>query len=153
MWYLHYKIYLIVPFILSICNINWILSKMKRTLFFFLAKLLGLWQTLLGHYFQSSMKKRDERRRRTSVDWKQCRAWFVLAFLHFRLCPEDFSLSGISRNVRHFFSFSCTKKCTHDMNAIHVARDTRGYRGLERKSPAKCINGIYLRRHIGDRLP
>lgn len=33
------------------------------------------------------------------------------------------------------------------MNAIRVAWDTC-YRGSERKSPAKCINGIHLRRQI-----
>ena len=66
----------------------------------------------------------------------------------FRLCPEDFSLStSISPAVLATFSILPVRKCTHNMNTFRMA-----WLSWLRAKVSKCINGIYLWSHIGDRL-
>lgn len=143
--------YLIIPFVLQLNH-----EQDQENLLIFWVNLSQLRWALFPIVFGEKKRTKEEKERQVSglqTMWGLDLFWRLFA-RRFGLCPEDFTLSApVSAAMSATLSFPPVRKCTHDTNAIRVAWDTRDYRGPEQKSPTKCINGIYLRRHIGDRLP
>jgi len=107
--------------------------------------------------FSIVFEKKGQKKKRNgkSQDWKHC-GGLICSGASSRdadasdYARKNFTLSdSVSAAMSVTLSFPPVQKRTHDTNAIRVAWDTRGYHSLEQK----CINSIYLRRHIGDRLP